>query len=443
VLWHEHSLQNIREQQSQEMERVGQSAMRILLLNYHYFLHGGPDRYFFNVKAALERRGHDVVPFSFNYSETQDSPYREYFPEPITGRAPYLSPHAHLGPGAKAVTAARMFWNPEAARKFRAILRATHPDLVYSIYLSSSFLPQLLRIAKSEFGLPVLYRLSDFHMLCGSYTFYRDGASCTDCLEHGLSLVKHRCMHGSLAGSLLRYLQMKYIRLMHWYGSVDCFLCPSEIMRSYLVKYARLPEQKVLTLPTFARDIGPGKADRARPYALFLGNITPEKGAEVLVRAYNALSDPGFGLRLAGTVQAPYRAFLESLLDEDHRRKVRTGEYLQGDDLWNLVRGALFVVHPALWMENMPNALLEGMSAGKPLLVSDIGSLQEMVTSGKNGILVSPGDVAGLSAGLSFMSLKADLDGMGKKSRQRFLQDFTEEIHVGKLLALILKVKAE
>lgn len=24
--------------------------VKILLLNYHYFIHGGPDRYFFNIK---------------------------------------------------------------------------------------------------------------------------------------------------------------------------------------------------------------------------------------------------------------------------------------------------------------------------------------------------------------------------------------------------------
>ena len=62
--------------------------MRILTVNNHYFVRGGPDRYLFNLEKALPGRGIEVVPFSFDYEETQSTAYREFFPEPITGYGP-------------------------------------------------------------------------------------------------------------------------------------------------------------------------------------------------------------------------------------------------------------------------------------------------------------------------------------------------------------------
>lgn len=415
--------------------------MKILLLNYHYFVHGGPDRYFFNIKAALERAGHEIVPFAFNYEETWDTPYRKYFPEPITGRAPYLSPHAHIGASAKALAATRLFWNREAAQKFRAILRDHRPGLVYSIYLSSSFLPQLLRIAKVEFELPVLYRLSDFHMLCGSYLFSRNGGPCTACLKEPFALVRYRCMQGSLSGSLLRFLQMKYIRWRGWYECVDYFLCPSAVMRSYLVQYAHLPERKVLRLPTFARDIGVGQADSAKPYVLFLGNITEAKGCEVLLRAYNALPAPQFIIKMVGAAKDGYQKFLLSLLDDEHKPRVHFEGHQQGEAVWEIIRRCLFMVHPALWMENMPNAVLEGMSAGKAILASNLGSLPELVRPGENGRLVAPGSVEELSAALASMACDPNLDKLGQGSREIYMKEFTEALHMQRLLKLMEEVR--
>ena len=40
--------------------------MRILLVNYRYFVSGGPEKYMFNIKKILEEAGHEVIPFSIH-----------------------------------------------------------------------------------------------------------------------------------------------------------------------------------------------------------------------------------------------------------------------------------------------------------------------------------------------------------------------------------------
>ena len=53
--------------------------MKIILVNYRYFISGGPERYYFNIKEILERNGHVVIPFSVKNSRNFSSDYETYF----------------------------------------------------------------------------------------------------------------------------------------------------------------------------------------------------------------------------------------------------------------------------------------------------------------------------------------------------------------------------
>ena len=57
--------------------------MKILIVHYRYFISGGPERYLFNLKDALEARGHEVIPFSIKNSQNVKSLYSNYFVENI------------------------------------------------------------------------------------------------------------------------------------------------------------------------------------------------------------------------------------------------------------------------------------------------------------------------------------------------------------------------
>ena len=53
------------------------------MVNYRYFVSGGPERYMFNVIDALTARGHEVIPFSIHYARNRSTPYARYFVEPL------------------------------------------------------------------------------------------------------------------------------------------------------------------------------------------------------------------------------------------------------------------------------------------------------------------------------------------------------------------------
>jgi glycosyltransferase involved in cell wall biosynthesis len=294
-------------------------------------------------------------------------------------------------------------------------------------------LPKILDIAKKQFGIPVIYRLSDFHMFCPTYLFFRNGAVCQECRINIRAAVQHKCVQKSSAASLLRILQIKMIRQKRWYDSIDRFICPSQLMKSYLLD-AGLSTDRVVWIPTFTEDLcGSAKAE---PYILYYGKLTREKGVEVLIEAYNTLPAPKLPLKLVGHCSKAYRTYLLALLDARHRDMVTISEPLQGEEMWQTLRDSAFVVQPAIWLENMPNTLIEALSAGKPVIASDIGSLTELVNDGENGYLVTPGDVKALSLALDKMSNESDILAMGKQARSRYESNHTANGHLHSLQAI-------
>jgi glycosyltransferase involved in cell wall biosynthesis len=78
--------------------------------------------------------------------------------------------------------------------------------------------------------------------------------------------------------------------------------------------------------------------------------------------------------------------------------------------------------------EALPAALIEGMAAGKPVVSTDVGGVRDAVVDGETGIVVPPGDVAGLAAALLRLAAHPELASrLGEAGRRRHRDRFTIE----------------
>jgi glycogen synthase len=74
----------------------------------------------------------------------------------------------------------------------------------------------------------------------------------------------------------------------------------------------------------------------------------------------------------------------------------------------------------------MPNAVLEAMSSGMPVIATRIAGNEELVVPGETGLLIPPDDVASLRDAL--LELLADEEKcrqMGRQAHTRVEQHFT------------------
>lgn len=82
------------------------------------------------------------------------------------------------------------------------------------------------------------------------------------------------------------------------------------------------------------------------------------------------------------------------------------------------------VVHPSL-EEGLPNAVLEAMAAGKPVVAAAVGGNPEAVVHGETGLLVPPGDSQALSrAMLWLLEHPAEAARYGEAGRRRVGERF-------------------
>ncbi|MCF6247411.1 MAG: glycosyltransferase family 4 protein [Desulfobacula sp.] len=118
-----------------------------------------------------------------------------------------------------------------------------------------------------------------------------------------------------------------------------------------------------------------------KKYILAVGRFSQEKGLNLLVKAFQTI-ETDCRLVIAGDAdhETKYSKHLKQMIDQD-KRIIRTG-YITGDPLNQLFSHAELFVLPS-YHEGHPIALLEAMSYGLSVLVSDIPANLEVNLSPK------------------------------------------------------------
>jgi glycosyltransferase involved in cell wall biosynthesis len=96
-------------------------------------------------------------------------------------------------------------------------------------------------------------------------------------------------------------------------------------------------------------------------------------------------------------------------------------------DTTSLLAAADLFVLPSLW-EGLPLAILEAMSAGCPVIATDVGGVKEVIIDGQNGIVVPPADPAALAeALLRLLKNKKERERFAEAAMERVRSDFSAE----------------
>lgn len=128
-----------------------------------------------------------------------------------------------------------------------------------------------------------------------------------------------------------------------------------------------------------------------RPNVLFVGRPEKRKGLGYLIRAYPAIKNafPDARIVVAGAGdwdRDRYHAFAESHGLND----ILFLGWQPDENMPSLYKSASVFCSPALGGESFGIVLLEAMAAGVPVVASDIEGYRDVVSNGKQGLLVPP-----------------------------------------------------
>ena len=168
--------------------------------------------------------------------------------------------------------------------------------------------------------------------------------------------------------------------------------------------------------------------DLARPYVIFVGRITRQKGVPVLLRAASGLIPEAQLVLLAGAADTQEQlAEVTELVDG--LRATRSGvfwipEMLPKHDVIQLLTHATVFAIPSIY-EPLGIVNLEAMACGTAVVGSRTGGIPEVVADGETGLLVPAGEPEPLAAALN--TLLSDPDraaAMGQAGRKRAVAEF-------------------
>lgn len=200
---------------------------------------------------------------------------------------------------------------------------------------------------------------------------------------------------------------------------IDRVVCCSEYIRDKIAQRYPWAGDRLSVVPNGVdtRQFVPSRS-ASRHQILYAGRLTPEKGAHVLIKAFEKIREHYIDaqLVLAGPFWITPTAHLVGSSKAQVREWRRLGEgyellikreaqrlgnvFLTGavnhKALVRMYRTAAVFVHPCLWNEPFGMILAEAMACGLPVVASNVGGIPEVIHDSRSGLLTEPGDVDGL-----------------------------------------------
>lgn len=369
--------------------------VRVLIAHNRYRHLGGEERAIDLLAGGLSAAGADVERF-----------------EPRSPMDPSIATRLSLAAG--------LCYRPSAGRVVGHRARAFQADVVHFHNLSPLLTPAALRAAQGTSAAVVL-TAHNCRLFCPSGMLVRKGRTHDDCIT-GSSLMcglrgARESRVESVAYGFALEIQRQLRLVERW---VDAIVTPCAFLQRALVD-AGFDAGKIHVVPNGVPLPDDGPSEQA--FALYAGRISSEKGILTLLAA--SREAPEVPIVLAG--DGP----LLEVVRRSAPDSVTVTGLLDPTTLAALRRRAAFLLAPSEVPEIQPYSVLEAMADAKPVVVTSIGGLPELVEHGIGGMVVRPRDPQGLSRVLR--DLWADKEGcleMGHRARERVEARHTLTKHI-------------
>ncbi len=356
--------------------------MKILIVTTYGFDPAFPSRPEQIQARALVRRGHGVIAHEYRDLRYPGQTHRH---EWLSGGLP-----VHRAP-------TYGFFAPEALLR---LLSADRPDVIHLHHMRSLLGFQTV-LAARQLGIPTVLTIHGL-LHDGDLVADRERPLEAPLRYNNLLTTPEQLLYRLATGAHPRRALRNYLihAPLHW---VDQVVALSHSERELLIRIKVKPE-RIRVLPN-AVDLPTSTAepnyDRPEPMVLFIGQLVPRKGFDLLARAIPAVVDAIPAARFifvshnrAGEAELRQIVAAAGVAD---RLELR-GRVSEAEKLELLGRAAVVVV-PSRY-EGFGIPLIEALLAGAPVVTSDVMANNEVVAHEYSGLLTPYADVPALAAAI-------------------------------------------
>ena len=382
--------------------------MKVLLVHNFYQQAGGEDTSFSNTGQLLKEKDHQILTYTRQNDEINSYSLLQKMSLPR-----------------------KTVWANDTYQDICRIIELERPDIIH-VFNSFPLVSPSIYYASQRAGIPVVQDLPNYRLICPAATLYRDDRFCTDCIgKLPWRGVLHRCYRESrLQTAVIAAMLVSHRWRKTWLTQVDMFVTRSEFSRNQFLA-AGMPEQKLTVLPNFLYSPPEQRVGHAE-YACFLGRLSPEKGVETLLHAWQEIN---LQLYLVGDGES--REFLQNSCRKMNLTQVDFMGWQPHSEMFLILKQAQFLVVPSEWYEPFGYVVIEAFACGVPVIVSNIGGLAELVTDGDTGLHYEVGNVMDLREKIRWaISHPDEMERMGINGRKQFEKHYTSDVNYKQLIEI-------
>ena len=210
---------------------------------------------------------------------------------------------------------------------------------------------------------------------------------------------------------------------------VDHYVAVSESVQRHIIDKSRISNEKISVIyngvniksqdNAYEQNAKtPFKIENEDRILMTVGRLHKQKGHCYLIQAVSKVRKEFPKVKLLITGEGEEENNLKKLVKALDLTNEVVFAGLRSDIEGILPMAELFIL-PSLW-EGLPNALLEAMAAGKPVVATKVGGIPEIVVHGETGILIPPRDTDALAiAIIDLLQNRLKAKDMGEAGRIR------------------------
>jgi glycosyltransferase involved in cell wall biosynthesis len=163
-----------------------------------------------------------------------------------------------------------------------------------------------------------------------------------------------------------------------------------------------------------------------KKYIMYAGRIDREKGLFDLVESANIICNKRTDISfiIAGDGRDSNRLKKKIKKIGLQKRFIFLGQ-IEKDQMIKLYQNATLFILPS-YREGLPTVLLEAMSCGLPILATDVRGNRDLITNGKNGLLIPPKDPKKIAETiLTLLNDKKLMKQLGNNARKTIIKNYT------------------
>jgi glycosyltransferase involved in cell wall biosynthesis len=268
---------------------------------------------------------------------------------------------------------------------------------------------------------------------------FRKGAIVHLAKAFGVPVVLH--LHGAdFADYCMALSPSSLHRLRRMMNKASAVITLGQYWHDFVRDYLLVDEEKIAVLhnavPEPATLHAPEKSNTCS--ILFLGVVCERKGVPVILRALatSPLRDLDWHIYFAGSGEVEkYQSEAREMGIFD---KTTFLGWVDEAKVHEMMARSHLLVLPSR-NEGLPMAILESMAFGLPIVATPVGSIEDAITSGENGILVPVGSIDGLADAMTLLVKNPHVRStMGIAARTRYLRSFSMPEYIKRLKAIFI-----